>query len=75
MAGTALFLTTMVGAVGPYAKKWKANVAHYCTNCDRKVAHRKYNEEKMTPLGTPEHLREPSRYQPVAAKTTGSNKS
>jgi hypothetical protein len=75
VAGTALFFTTGIGAVGPYATKWKANVAHYCTNCDRKVAHRKYNEEQMTPLGTPEHLREPSKYQPVASPSTMSGKS
>ncbi|KAH8892697.1 hypothetical protein GQ53DRAFT_118581 [Thozetella sp. PMI_491] len=61
-AATTLLLTTGVGAVAPYAYQWKGHVSHYCLNCNRKVAHRRYNQQVMQPLGTPEHLRESSRF-------------
>jgi hypothetical protein len=56
-----LFLTTLGGVVAPYKKNWKSNVSHYCTNCDHKVAFRPYKEE-MQALGTPEHMREVSKF-------------
>ncbi|KXJ93637.1 hypothetical protein Micbo1qcDRAFT_231336 [Microdochium bolleyi] len=65
-AATALFFATLGGAVVPYAKNWKSHVSHFCNNCDCKVAERRYGQGTMQPLGTPEHLREVSRY-PAAA--------
>ncbi|KAH7037030.1 uncharacterized protein B0I36DRAFT_313169 [Microdochium trichocladiopsis] len=65
-AATGLFLTTIGGTVVPYAKQWKSHVSHYCNNCNRKVAQRRNGQDTMQPLGTPEHMREVSRY-PAAA--------
>ncbi|EHK25596.1 uncharacterized protein TRIVIDRAFT_219361 [Trichoderma virens Gv29-8] len=67
VAATALFLTTGVGVVAPYMRRWKGHVTHYCMNCDRKVAHRRYNEQGMQALGTPDHLREASRFPEAEA--------
>ncbi|KAL7906920.1 hypothetical protein GGI35DRAFT_457235 [Trichoderma velutinum] len=66
-AATALFLTTGVGAVAPYMTRWKGHITHYCLNCNRKVAHRRYNKQDMQPLGTPDHLREVSRFPEAEA--------
>ncbi|CAH0050914.1 unnamed protein product [Clonostachys solani] len=60
-AATGLFLTTLGGVVAPYAKNWRCHITHICTNCEKKVAHKKYGKE-MVPLGTPEHLRQVSRF-------------
>jgi hypothetical protein len=57
-----LFFTTLGGVVAPYKLNWKSNVSHYCSNCEHKVAYRKHGEEDMKPLGTPEHMREASRF-------------
>lgn len=60
-AATGLFLTTIGGVAVPYKKNWRCHVTHICTNCDKKVAHKKYGKE-MVALGTPEHLRQVSRF-------------
>ncbi|KAF3017066.1 hypothetical protein E8E14_005807 [Neopestalotiopsis sp. 37M] len=60
----ALFLTTLGGVVLPYKKHWRHHVHHHCGNCDRLVAHRRYDEKEMQPLGTPDHLRVKSLYPP-----------
>lgn len=63
VAATTLFFATLGGGVVPYARNWKAHVIHYCSNCDAKVAEQRNGTGNMQPLGTPEHLREASRYQ------------
>lgn len=62
ISATVLGFTTIAGAAVPYAGKWAAHTTHYCTNCDRKVAIRKWGTKEMKALGTPEHMREISRY-------------
>ncbi|RGP72641.1 hypothetical protein FLONG3_6649 [Fusarium longipes] len=57
----ALFFGTLFGVVCPYMCHCAPNISHYCKNCGRKVAHREYRGE-MQALGTPDHLREPSKY-------------
>lgn len=63
VAATGLFFTTIGGAILPYAKNWGSHISHYCSNCDRKVAERRGGSDTMQPVGTPEHLREVSKYQ------------
>ncbi|KAF4987775.1 hypothetical protein FDECE_15313 [Fusarium decemcellulare] len=58
VAATVLGFATIGGAVAPYACGWGSHLSHYCTNCDRKVAHRRYGTQEMVPMGTPEHLRQ-----------------
>ncbi|CEF74384.1 hypothetical protein FGSG_02141 [Fusarium graminearum PH-1] len=57
----ALFFGTFFGVMCPYICHCASNVSHYCKNCGRKVAMREYRGE-MTALGTPDHLREASKY-------------
>ncbi|RGP74861.1 rna recognition motif domain [Fusarium longipes] len=61
VSATVLGFTTIAGAAVPYAGKWAAHTTHYCTNCDHKVAIRKWGSKEMKALGTPEHMREVSR--------------
>ncbi|KAF4457966.1 rna recognition protein [Fusarium austroafricanum] len=65
VSATALGFATIVGAAVPYAGKWCSHIAHYCTNCDHQVAIRKWGSREMKPQGTPEHMREVSRYAPA----------
>ncbi|OBS28225.1 hypothetical protein FPOA_02166 [Fusarium poae] len=57
----ALFFGTLFGVVCPYICHCAPNINHYCKNCGRKVAMREYRGE-MKALGTPDHLREASKY-------------
>ncbi|KAF4337728.1 hypothetical protein FBEOM_8396 [Fusarium beomiforme] len=58
---TALFFTTLFGVIFPYACHCAPNISHFCKNCDRKVAFKERGKE-MEALGTPDHLREVSKY-------------
>ena len=60
--GTALCLTTFIAMWVPCYLKWYSNVDHYCGNCDRVLAHREYNKKEVEVYGTPEHLKEVSKY-------------
>ncbi|VUC25979.1 unnamed protein product [Clonostachys rosea] len=62
IAATGLFLTTIGGVVAPYAAGWKCHISHFCTNCGRKVAVKRNGSDEVKVLGTPEHLREVSRF-------------
>ncbi|KAF4982829.1 hypothetical protein FZEAL_1621 [Fusarium zealandicum] len=57
----ALLFTTLFGVIFPYTCHCASHVSHFCKNCGRKVAFKQHGGE-MEPLGTPEHLREVSRY-------------
>ncbi|KAF7561139.1 hypothetical protein G7046_g2999 [Stylonectria norvegica] len=61
-----LFLTTFCGAAAPYLCTWSHHVGHYCGKCGRKVAYKTTTSSTMQVYGTPEHLREASRYPPAA---------
>ncbi|CAM1502604.1 Fc.00g073800.m01.CDS01 [Cosmosporella sp. VM-42] len=61
----ALFITTFCGVAAPYMCHWCAHVNHYCQNCGRKVAYKRHGGKEMVALGTPEHLREVSKYPPA----------
>ncbi|KAF4980146.1 hypothetical protein FZEAL_3765 [Fusarium zealandicum] len=63
LTATALGLTTIGGAVAPYACGWNSHLNHHCTYCNRKVACRRDGQKEMKPLGTPRHLREASRQE------------
>ncbi|VUC27908.1 unnamed protein product [Clonostachys rosea] len=65
VTATTLFVTTVVGAAAPYVGRWSNHISHYCTNCDHKVAHKRFYSSEMKSLGTPEHLREASQYEPT----------
>ncbi|KAK7211378.1 hypothetical protein V2G26_018556 [Clonostachys chloroleuca] len=67
VTATTLFVTTVVGAAAPYVGRWSNHISHYCTNCDHKVAHKRFYSSEMKSLGTPEHLREASQYEPTAS--------
>ncbi|KAH8685137.1 LITAF-like zinc ribbon domain-containing protein [Ilyonectria robusta] len=60
-----LFFVTFCGVVAPYMLHWSSHVSHYCENCGRKVATRNFGQKGMKALGTPEHLRQQSRFQPA----------
>ncbi|KAJ0108135.1 hypothetical protein J7T55_007254 [Diaporthe amygdali] len=67
--GTVLFFTTLFGVVAPYCCDWYVNVEHYCKNCKRKVAQKKFNSDEMEALGTrPEH-RQVSYFEPAEKPT------
>ncbi|KAF4343212.1 hypothetical protein FBEOM_2803 [Fusarium beomiforme] len=72
VSATVLGFTTIAGAAVPYAGKWHSHTAHYCSNCDHKVAIRKWGSSQMKPLGTPDHLRQPSRYAPAHSPSMSS---
>ncbi|KAL3605911.1 hypothetical protein FPOAC2_00862 [Fusarium poae] len=73
ISATVLGFTTIAGAVVPYAGKWAAHTTHYCTNCDHKVATRKWGSKNMKALGTPEHMRELSRYPSAGSPSMSSS--
>ncbi|KAL6919558.1 hypothetical protein FSHL1_003538 [Fusarium sambucinum] len=73
ISATVLGFTTIAGAAVPYAGKWAAHTSHYCTNCDHKVAIRKWGSKDMKALGTPEHMRELSRYPSAGSPSMSSS--
>ncbi|RKL46096.1 hypothetical protein BFJ72_g3004 [Fusarium proliferatum] len=73
VSATVLGFTTIAGAVVPYAGKWHSHTAHYCSNCDHKVAIRKWGSSQMKPQGTPDYLREVSRYDPAHSPSMSSS--
>ncbi|CCT62920.1 uncharacterized protein FFUJ_00475 [Fusarium fujikuroi IMI 58289] len=73
VSATVLGFTTIAGAVVPYAGKWHSHTAHYCSNCDHKVAIRKWGSSQMKPQGTPDYLREVSRYGPAHSPSMSSS--
>ncbi|KAH6889658.1 hypothetical protein B0T10DRAFT_486534 [Thelonectria olida] len=58
-----LFFLTFCGVLAPYLLHWNSNISHWCQNCNRKVAYRNFGSRKMVVLGTPDHLREVSKFQ------------
>ncbi|KAM0429764.1 hypothetical protein ACHAPT_006370 [Fusarium lateritium] len=62
-----LFFTTLFGAIFPYTCHCAPNISHYCQNCKRKVAYKERGGQ-MEPQGTPEHLREVSKYPAAEPK-------
>ncbi|KAF5558639.1 hypothetical protein FMEXI_280 [Fusarium mexicanum] len=73
VSATVLGFTTIAGAVVPYAGKWHSHTAHYCSNCDHKVAIRKWGSSQMKPQGTADYLREASRYGPAHSPSMSSS--
>ncbi|KAF7557836.1 hypothetical protein G7Z17_g352 [Cylindrodendrum hubeiense] len=63
--GVLLFFSTFCGVVAPYMLHWASHVSHICGNCHRKVAFRNFGQKGMSALGTPEHLRQQSRFLPA----------
>ncbi|ROV93652.1 hypothetical protein VMCG_08039 [Cytospora schulzeri] len=61
--GTVCLFTTFIGTPVPYCCDWKHNIEHHCTNCKRKIAHRKYDAKEFEPLGTDPELKEVSRFE------------
>ncbi|KAM0558380.1 hypothetical protein ACHAPJ_005074 [Fusarium lateritium] len=64
---TALFFTTLFGVIFPYTCHCASNISHHCKNCGRKVAFKERGGQ-MEALGTPDHLREVSKYPAAAPK-------
>ncbi|KAF5022869.1 hypothetical protein F66182_5102 [Fusarium sp. NRRL 66182] len=67
---TGLFFTTLFGVIFPYACHCASNISHHCKNCGRKVAFKQHGGQ-MEALGTPDHLREVSRFpaaEPIKKK-------
>ncbi|KAH7242055.1 hypothetical protein BKA59DRAFT_222078 [Fusarium tricinctum] len=58
---TILFFTTFFGVIFPYACHCAPNISHFCKHCGRKVAFKERGGQ-MEGLGTPDHLREVSKY-------------
>ncbi|KAF4963832.1 hypothetical protein FSARC_8192 [Fusarium sarcochroum] len=58
VSATVLGFTTIAGAAVPYAGKWHSHTSHYCSNCDHKVAMRRWGSKEMKAMGTPDHMRE-----------------
>ncbi|KAI6769569.1 hypothetical protein HG530_004198 [Fusarium avenaceum] len=73
VSATVLGFTTIAGAAVPYAGNWACHLAHYCTNCGHKVALRKWGSREMKALGTPDHLREVSRYPSADSSNMSGN--
>ncbi|KAF5713030.1 hypothetical protein FMUND_8133 [Fusarium mundagurra] len=61
---TVLFFTTFFGVIFPYACHCAPNITHLCKNCGHKVAFKERGGQ-MEALGTPDHLREVSKYAPA----------
>ncbi|KAH8655417.1 hypothetical protein BX600DRAFT_469592 [Xylariales sp. PMI_506] len=75
VGGTLCCLTTLCGAVVPFFCGWWHNVDHYCTNCGHKLKHQSYDKKKPAKIyGTPEELREPSKYPAAPPKAALSKK-
>ncbi|KAF4459606.1 hypothetical protein FALBO_13620 [Fusarium albosuccineum] len=64
----ALFFTTLFGVIFPYTCHCAPHISHYCKNCGRKVAHQQRGSP-MEALGTPDHLREVSKYPAAEVPT------
>ncbi|KAF5603058.1 hypothetical protein FPCIR_1556 [Fusarium pseudocircinatum] len=73
VSATVLGFTTIAGAAVPYVGKWHSHTAHYCSICDHKVAIRKWGSNQMKPQGTPDHLREVSKYGPAHSPSMSSS--
>ncbi|CAG9984894.1 unnamed protein product [Clonostachys byssicola] len=73
IAATGLFFTTVGGVVAPYAAKWKCHISHFCTNCGKKVAVKRHGSDEMRALGTPDHLRQVSKYAAASTPYTSDN--
>ncbi|CAH0020724.1 unnamed protein product [Clonostachys rhizophaga] len=73
MAATGLFFTTVGGVVAPYAAKWKCHISHFCTNCGKKVAVKRHGSDEMKALGTPDHLRQVSKFPAAVTPYTSNN--
>lgn len=61
--GTVCLFTTLFGMVVPYCCNWYSNTEHHCTNCKRKLAHRRHDAKEFVPLGTNPALKEVSRFE------------
>lgn len=61
--GTLCLAATFFGSVVPYCCNWHTNIEHHCTNCKRKIAHRRFYKKKFEPLGTRPELKEVSRFE------------
>ncbi|CAG9936495.1 unnamed protein product [Clonostachys rosea f. rosea IK726] len=70
IATTGLFIATF-GMSSSAKKDKKYNITHFCTKCDRMVAHQ-HHGKRMEALGTTKYLREVSRYvrRPSIAQST-----
>ncbi|KAH6880548.1 hypothetical protein B0T10DRAFT_145607 [Thelonectria olida] len=68
LLAVGLFFGTLCGVVAPYILGWCNHLVHYCSKCDRKLAYRTYGSRNMQVVGTPEHFREPSRYNTPGAQ-------
>ncbi|CAG9936249.1 unnamed protein product [Clonostachys rosea f. rosea IK726] len=73
IAATGLFFTTVGGVVAPYAAKWKCHISHFCTNCGKKVAVKRHGSDEMKALGTPDHLRQVSKFPAAVTQYTSNN--
>ncbi|KAH7152713.1 hypothetical protein EDB81DRAFT_789519 [Dactylonectria macrodidyma] len=62
LVAVCLFFVTFCGVLAPYLLHWSSHVTHVCENCGRKVASRKFGQKGMKALGTPEHLKQQSRF-------------
>lgn len=59
---TAAFLSTGIGVVAPYVLNLFSHVDHYCGTCNKRVARRVSNGDKVTVYGTAAADRETSMY-------------
>ncbi|KAF4973277.1 hypothetical protein FZEAL_9376 [Fusarium zealandicum] len=57
-----LFFGTLCGVIVPYVFRWFNDLSHYCGSCGQKVAYRERGSKTMQTLGTPEQLRQPSKF-------------
>ncbi|KAK7216218.1 hypothetical protein V2G26_004221 [Clonostachys chloroleuca] len=73
IVATGLFFTTVGGVVAPYAAKWKCHISHFCTNCGKKVAVKRHGSDEMKALGTPDHLRQVSKFPAAVTPYTSNN--
>ena len=60
-------LGTIVGVVLPYLCHWYQHTDHHCSHCKRQVTHKAFDGKEVRVFGTPEHLRQISRF-PAAPK-------
>ncbi|KKY31603.1 hypothetical protein UCDDA912_g08446 [Diaporthe ampelina] len=63
--GAILFFSTILGVVAPYCCNWYVNVEHYCRNCKRKVAQKKFDSTETEALGTRPEDRQISYFEPA----------
>ncbi|KAF5020102.1 hypothetical protein F66182_7865 [Fusarium sp. NRRL 66182] len=67
VSAAVLGFGTIVGGVAPYAGKWHSHTSHYCTNCEHKVAIRRWGSKKMKALGAPDDIRQVSQFPPATS--------